>query len=344
MSVLNSGLLSVHRAAARPILARLLIKKGMFAAEAEIAIDRLFDAEVVGRHEHGLRALPALLAAMDAGDIDPRARVLTTTDFPAGALLDGGSGMGHVAVSRAVTLAVEKARDTGVAVVAVRNSQNCGESAVYTRLAASQGLLAILTSSSGQANTTAVHASPAILGDHPVAIGVPTRDGRGWSCSVTAATVSSAGLARSRDVGAPLPEAAAWTVDGQQTIAAAEAELLRPAGGLCGVGLGLMSSALTCGLTGARLPLHKRKRSTFCDGSEHVCVVLDPVRFGSRERLFDEWSAAAEVWQPHLPELFPPAPAGSDEVRLHRVDLTELTLLLQSAKLDVPWAAAQTTE
>lgn len=332
-----SATVIVSREALRPPLAKLLIRKGMFAAEADIAIDRLIDTEVLGRHEHGLRTLPRLLEAMDSGDIDPRARVLTTVDFPAGALLDGSTGMGHVAVSRAMTLAVEKAREVGMAVVAIRNSQPCGESAVYTRLAARQGFLTILTTSTGKANTTGLLASPAILGDHPVSVGVPTRDGTGWSCSMTAASVSAAGLNRHQQLGGVLPDATAWTADGQPASAAAEADLLRPAGGLCGIGLALMSSALTTGLTGSRLPLHKRKRTHFCDGSEHVCVVIDPARFGSTDRLFEEWSAASEVWRPHLPELFPPLPAESGEVLLHRCDLKELAQLLFTAKQSIPW-------
>lgn len=327
----------LSREALRPPLAKLLIRKGMFAAEADIAIDRLLDAEVLGRHEYGLRSLPHLLEAMDCGDIDPRARVLTTVDFPAGALLDGSTGMGHVAVSRAVSLAVDKAREVGVAVVAVRNSQPCGESAVYTQMAARQGFLAILTTSTGKANTTGLQASPAILGDHPMAVGVPTRDGVGWSCSMTAASVSAAGLARHRQLGKSLPESAAWTADGRPACAAAEAELLRPDGGLCGIGLALMSSALTAGLTGSRLPIHKRKRTHFCDGSEHVCVVIDPERFGSKERLFEEWSAAAEVWRPHLPELFPTLSGDAQQILLHRCDLQDLTPLLTAARQPVPW-------
>lgn len=332
-----SATVVVPREALRPPLAKLLVRKGMFAAEADIAIDRLLDAEVMGRHEYGLRALPRLLDAMDSGDIDPRARVLKAVDFPAGAVLDGSTGMGHVAVSRAVALAVDKAREVGVAVVAVRNSQPCGESAVYTQIAARQGFLAILTTSTGKATTTGLQASPAILGDHPVAVGVPTRDGAGWSCSMTAAAVSAAGLDRHRQLGAGLPEAVAWTADGRPACAAAEAELLRPAGGLCGIGLALMSSALTAGLTGSRLPLHKRKRTHFCDGSEHVCVVIDPERFGSKERLYEEWSAAVEVWRPHLPDLFPTFATDADHILLHRCDLQDLTPLLTAAKQPVPW-------
>mgnify|MGYP003337203535 CR=1 FL=1 len=92
---------------------QLLVKKGMFAVEAEMAADRLVEADLRGIHSHGSRALPRYIKAMDDGNIDPRASITTLCDTPAMAVLDGNQGMGHVVSTKAMQLAIKKAKAQG---------------------------------------------------------------------------------------------------------------------------------------------------------------------------------------------------------------------------------------
>ena len=66
----------------------VLVKQGMYAAEAEIVSRRLIEAELLGCTAGGLRWLPRIVSAMDVGDIDPRAEIVTVTDLPALAVLN----------------------------------------------------------------------------------------------------------------------------------------------------------------------------------------------------------------------------------------------------------------
>src|SRR5258705_13008533 len=84
---------------------------------------------------------------MDLGDIDPRARTITLHDTPAAALLDGSTGIGHVAATRAMLLVMEKARAVGTGTVVVRNSRLCGDAGGIARLAAEAGLIGLVTNS-----------------------------------------------------------------------------------------------------------------------------------------------------------------------------------------------------
>src|SRR5689334_5991422 len=102
------------------LVVKLLTKKGMYQAEAKLAASRLVEADLRGIHSHGTRALHRYLDGMDAGDIDPRAQVLTVRETPAIAVLDGGKGLGHVAATKGMQLAIAKAKAVGTGTVVVR--------------------------------------------------------------------------------------------------------------------------------------------------------------------------------------------------------------------------------
>ncbi len=132
-------------------IVKLLVKKGMFAAEAEIVALRLIESELLGRPAGGLRWLPRLLDAMDVGDIDPRARLVTLTDLPALLVIDGSTGVGQVVITRALELAVKKANAAGSATVVIKNSRPLGDPTACLATATSAGFVAgILTTSKAE--------------------------------------------------------------------------------------------------------------------------------------------------------------------------------------------------
>lgn len=121
---------------------RLLVKQGMYAADADIVALRLIESDLMGRPAGGLLWLPRLLSAMDLGDIDPRAQTVTQTDLSALAMMDGSTGVGQVALLRALQLAVKKAHTAGSAVVIVKNSRPVGDPTSCLAAATSAGCVA----------------------------------------------------------------------------------------------------------------------------------------------------------------------------------------------------------
>lgn len=140
----SASFVRVERAALELVASKLLQRKGMFAAEAEIVVHRMIEADQSGRPQDGVGSLPAYLDAMDQGDIDPRARLITVTDAAAVAVLDGSTGMGHVAASRAMSLAIEKAKAGGIGNVIIRNSRPGCDLGTIAALAAGQGLIGMI--------------------------------------------------------------------------------------------------------------------------------------------------------------------------------------------------------
>ena len=160
----------VDRANLTQLVLKLLQRKGMFAAEAEIVSNRMIEADQCGQFADGVGSLPQYLDAMDLGDIDPRARIITLSETPAVTLLDGSTGIGHVAATRAMLLAIEKARAVGTGTVVIKNSRLCGDVGGIARLAADAGLIGLVTNSFAEQVTNDV-------GDYAFAWGLPVPAG-----------------------------------------------------------------------------------------------------------------------------------------------------------------------
>lgn len=220
---------------------RVLQRFGMFAVDAELVIARLLEAESRGHSRSGLAMLADIVTAFDLGDIDPRARTLTKLDLPAYALLDGSTGVGQVGASRAMLLAIEKARQTGLALVVVQNSQPCGDPVTYAELAAAADCVAFCTTNSGKARWPD-EAESKLFASHPQAWGLPAGHAAVWVTQQAIDPHDLGGI-----TGSMQPPA---------------------------IVQGIVSLALTAGLSGARLPAAKKKASPFGAGAEHACLAI----------------------------------------------------------------------
>jgi LDH2 family malate/lactate/ureidoglycolate dehydrogenase len=94
-------------------------------------------------------------------------------DFASTAVLDGDNGMGHLVMTRAAELAIEKAERTGLAWVGVRLSNHAGPAALYAEMPLERDMVGLYL-----AVASANHMPPwggveSILGTNPLAIAVP---------------------------------------------------------------------------------------------------------------------------------------------------------------------------
>ena len=88
---------------------------GLTSEDAAIVATHLVDASMWGYEFAGL---PRILVIADRPELTkPRTPISIVRETPVSALLDGGNHLGYGAVSRAVEIAIEKVRATGVAVI-----------------------------------------------------------------------------------------------------------------------------------------------------------------------------------------------------------------------------------
>ncbi len=262
-----------------------------------------------GIHSHGSRSIWRYLDAIDDGGIDPRTEVLTERETPAMAVLNGGKGLGHVAATKGMQLAIQKARAVGTGTVAVRRGQHYGAASVYALMAVEAGMIGFTTTSTGPATVAAYGSRRPATANNALAWGVPTRSGAPFVLDMACA-VSSWGKVESLKLyGLQLPPGWALDADGNPTQDPRAAKTLLPFAGARGYGMAFLSSVLAGPLVGGRMPLHK-SANVASEGSEHFFYAIDIRQFVELDRFYGELeSTMADI------RGLPPAD-GFDRVRL----------------------------
>lgn len=240
-------------------------------------------AEIWGLSSHGLLRLPIYLDRAEAGGYAANAQLRTVTDLGALLVMDGETGLGHWQLSHAVDLAIPRARQFGLAAVAIGNSGHCGALGVYAADAAAEGMVSLIFSS-GPAVLPPWGGTEKLLSTSPIAAGFPLSP-RPMIVDLALSTAARGKIAAYASRGEPLPEG--WALDsaGQPTTDAREAltGMLSPLGGAKGFALAFLVEALTAGLVGPKL---SKNMPDFFDrnslgqpqGIAHLLLVIDPTR------------------------------------------------------------------
>ncbi len=181
--------------------------------DAREAADALIASDLMGIDSHGVARFsghPSYVPGLARGVVNPRPRPVVAAEQPSTALLDGDRGMGVVIATRAMRVAIEKARATGVGMVAVTNSRHFGIAGHFARMAVPEGMIGIAMTNAYPQVALPGGIGP-ILGTNPIAVAAP-RDGGPPFCVDIASSVGAAGKAEiARRAGKRMPPG--WVVD-----------------------------------------------------------------------------------------------------------------------------------
>ncbi|MDX1483584.1 MAG: Ldh family oxidoreductase [Alphaproteobacteria bacterium] len=279
--------------------------------DAQLFADSLVQADLWGHQSHGIMRLPWYAARLDSGVMGAATRPEVVSEFGAIQVIDGRDGIGQVLAAAAITEAVRRAKAHGVGAVAVRNSNHFGTAMYFTRMAAAEGCIGLLTT----------NASPAMapwggrrraVGNNPWSIAAPGGRFGTVVLDIANTAVARGKLYLARQRGEEIPLGWAMDADGRPTTdpAAGIAGLILPMGEHKGYGIAVMMDVLSGVLSGSAFlggvfgPYQSQQPS----GSGHLALALDigafrPVRAFEEdiERMVTELKAV------------PPA-AGWDEV------------------------------
>jgi LDH2 family malate/lactate/ureidoglycolate dehydrogenase len=282
-----TAVIAVPVEAARDLLTRLFISKSLYRYDAETLAQRLIDADLRGQHFYGTASALRLLEAIAAGDIDPRGRPLTVHETPAIAVLDGSRAAGPIAATKGMQSAIAKAKLVGVGTAVVGNSQTLGAASIFALLAAKEGMIGFVTSSSGGATVAAAGSNQAAVGNHPLAWAIPIPGRPPFVVDFSCGALSWSDVEQAKRDGVSLPVGAALDEKAKPTCDPALARTLLPMSGPRGFGLSFVCSVLAGGLAGGKLPVRKKRPET-AEDSQHFFQAFDPSSFVDPERLAKE--------------------------------------------------------
>jgi LDH2 family malate/lactate/ureidoglycolate dehydrogenase len=268
--------------------AKLLQKAGFNVEKATTTARLLVLTDAMGRRTHGLAMLPLYLAEIEKGGLQVQGEPTIVKDNGITAVWEGHHLPGLWLVEKAITTAVPRAKQHGIAAIAIRHTHHIGCLAALTKLAADQGLVALITNSDpGGQRVAPFGGTEALMTPNPLAFGYPGAEHPvlvDMCASITSTSMTRQKFAAGEQFEHP------WLQDahGNPTRDPAVLENATPRGSLLplggqeyghkGYGLSLMVEALSQGLSG-----HGRKNAPKRWGGSTYVQVMSPELFAGGE-------------------------------------------------------------
>jgi uncharacterized oxidoreductase len=263
----------------------------------------LVESDLRGHHSHGVLRVPHYAEKVAGGYVDPTAEPVVEAATKTTAKIDGRDAFGQLVGHEAVDLLDERASETGVAVVGMRDATHLGRIGEWAERAAENGycFASFLNSQGGNHNVAPAGSATKRLSTNPLTFAVPTFDALDADIVLDMATSQVAhGKIREKEaVGEPIPEG--WTTDeagGHFADAAAfeagEGGAMLPLGGRVagykGTGLAVIAELFAGVLGGGDVvgEVHPGESNNAA-----VFFAVDPLAFTSRERVRDGAAAVA---------------------------------------------------
>ena len=237
----------------RRFIAAALARLRVPEADAQAVARLMVDADLFGYDTHGVFRLRQYVNRLQGGGINPVASAALVRESAATALLDGDNGLGHLAMRRAAELAMQKAAQSGIGWVGIRNNNHAGPAALYVRPQTERGMIGLAAAVGSANHVPPFGGSDLLLGTNPIAIAAPAGQHEPFVLDM-ATTVAAVGKIRTlAQRGEPMPEG--WMVgrDGRPLTDPHRREegFLLPIGGPKGYGLAVAIGLLAGVLNGA---------------------------------------------------------------------------------------------
>jgi L-2-hydroxycarboxylate dehydrogenase (NAD+) len=234
-------------------ITNVLVALGLPEGDARVCAARMTEADLRGVETHGIFRLPHYCQRIRAGGMNLRPHVRPVRENAVTALVDGDNGMGHVIMTKATELAIQKASEGGLAWIGAFNTNHAGAAAVYSTMPLAKDMIAIYMTVANMNHMPPWGGIELLLGTNPISVAIPAGEEPPIALDI-ATTVSSYGkikLAAQKGESIPV----GWMVDrkGEPITDPRKSHegFLLPIGGYKGYGLNVIIGMLAGVLNGA---------------------------------------------------------------------------------------------
>lgn len=200
------------------LLAAILEADGCADEEARIVADHLVDASLRGHDSHGVIRILRYHQWLGTGRIKANRPLRVISDAGPLVHLDGQDGMGQRLAREATDLGIARAREHGLALIALRRAGHVGRLGAYAERACAAGLVSIQFANVAGSRLVAPFGSAGrAISTAPVAVGVPNGDGDDFILDFATSLVAEGKALVAGRGGKPLPGDALIGGDGKRT-------------------------------------------------------------------------------------------------------------------------------
>ena len=280
----------------------VFVKFGFNKEDSKIISDVLLLSDLYGIESHGMQRMVRYHKGIEKGLIDVNAKWDIVFETPVSCVIDANFGMGQVVGHFAMEKAIQKAKESGIAVVTVRNSNHYGIAGYYSKMACKEGLIGISMTNS-EAIMVPTNCRLAMLGSNPLAIAMPAEP-VDFFFDASTTVVTRGKLEVYNKKGQELPKGWALNAKGQDSsdstdvlknILAKNGGGILPLGGSSellgghkGYGYGMLVEIFTSIISMGRTSnvINTEGKSGTC----HGFIVINPDIFGDRQAIKEKLS------------------------------------------------------
>ena len=238
----------VSAKALETMISELYRKAGMSYGESDYHAKALVTASLRGVDSHGVLRTQAYLSRIEnrAINLDPKMTLTMAGDSVA--VIDADGASGYTSGRTGMEKAVEIARERGLGMVMVRNSNHFGAAAMYAQIAVDAGMIGFSTTNV-KPNVTAPGAVGNVVGNNPFAVGIPTGNDFPFMLDMSLSVVAGGKLKMAIAKGEKIPFGWATDIDGNPTDDPRKGfdGYFLPVGGFKGLGMAYVID-LICGV------------------------------------------------------------------------------------------------
>src|SRR5258706_1058204 len=262
----------------RDYVAEVYERAGMPRPDAELLADTLVQADLWGHQSHGVLRTSWYLARLQSDVMKAQTQSKLAVDAGAVAVVDGDDGVGQVITMRATQDAIRRAKLHGVAAVAVRNSNHFGTCMYYTRMAALDGCVMMLTTNGGPA-IAPWGGKRKIIGTNPWSISCPAGKHAPLMMDMANTGVARGKIYLARQRHEKIPPGWALNAEGEPTTDPQEAidGIILPMAGHKGYAIAVVVDMLSGVLSGSSFlsAVNGPYKTDLRSGAGHFMVAID---------------------------------------------------------------------
>ncbi len=236
----------------KSLLIQIFKKKGLNSSDALISANAIINAEMVGAYGHGLSRLKMYCDRINKNLINAKPKIKIKKISPSISFIDANNSIGFVAADIGIKKAIENAKNTGIGLVAVKNSGHYGLSGYYAEQAVKKNLITMIYTNAPPA--IAPHgAIKSLFGTNPICFGTPTGSKVPFILDTSISMINRGKIRVAARNNQKIPEGVALDKFGKPTTDAKKAlsGVQLPMAGFRGSGLAWMVDILSGVFTGA---------------------------------------------------------------------------------------------
>jgi LDH2 family malate/lactate/ureidoglycolate dehydrogenase len=309
--------------------------RGVCAESVDHVVDSVVQTSLRGVDSHGIQLFPHYCRVVETGRVNKTPRFAVEQTAPGTAILDADDGFGHHAGAVAMDHAIDRAKEVGIAIVAVKGSSHFGAAAYFGLRAPARGCIG-MAFTNADALIKAHGGKVAFTGTNPICFTAPIEGEDPFCLDMATSFVSWNKIINHRRTGQLIPMS--WACDGEGLPVGDPnlARTLQPAAEYKGFGLSMMVDVLCALLAGGAiskdlLPMYQHLETS--RAINHCFMAIDISRFSAVDAFARRMRDMAERARA-LPSLDPAVPVmiAGDPEKKARVTRTAHGIPLDDAK------------